>query len=110
MNRSKRFSPAAPGYGPLLAVEIHTGTANVQLPDDLYQELAERLSNFGAPDAAEQLRTQQAIRNENKPVVREVIGRWQRSGTPEASDAQLEDLANRLGGDVRRALERESSV
>jgi len=85
-----------------LPIEVHTGNARVPLSEDVYRELAQRLAAFGAPDAAERLLGHQAIRHEDKPVVREVIGRWLRSTVDERFGAQLAELYDCLGRDIRR--------
>jgi hypothetical protein len=65
----------------------------------LGEELAQRLEDFGAPDAAERLRQYGTIHLEDKPVVREVLGRWQRSVGSEQS-AELTELDRRLAQDI----------
>jgi hypothetical protein len=87
---------------PAVAIDVYTGTATVALPDGAHEELARRLAEFGAPDAAERLRTLGSIRHEDKAVVREVLGRWLRSIGPERFGDELTELRDRLGQDIER--------
>jgi hypothetical protein len=59
-----------------LAAEVYTGVSKVLFAEDLCEELAARLERFAAPDAARQLRECRSVRQEDKPVVREVLSRW----------------------------------
>jgi hypothetical protein len=85
-----------------LAINVFTGVNTVALPEALCQELAVRLAQFGAPDAAERLLGHRAIRTEDKPVVREVVGRWLRSTGADEFELELIQLQTLL----RRELER----
>ena len=89
-------------YRGRVTVEIATGSARVTLSDEECDELAQRLARFGAPDAAERLLGHHSIRIEDKPVVREVLGRWCRSTDPTLFPAALADLQEQLGRDLRR--------
>src|SRR5262249_7113506 len=80
-----------------LGVNVYTGVSRVLFDEGLCDELAGRLERFGAPDAARQLRDSRSVRQENKPVVREVVGRWRQSlGTAPFAE-QLWDLERELG-------------
>jgi hypothetical protein len=83
-----------------LAVEISTGSAKFELSDQECDELARRLARFGAPDAAESLLGHHSIRTEDKPVVREVLGRWRRSVEPMGFSAALVELQEQLGREL----------
>lgn len=85
-----------------MTVEISTGGARVTLSDEECDELAQRLARFGAPDAAERLLGHHSIRTEDKPVVREVLGRWRRSTDPTLFPAALAELQQQLGRDLQR--------
>ena len=91
-----------PRYLLLLAIDVHTGSATVALREYVYDELARRLAQFGAPDAAERLLGRRAIRHEDKPVVREVLARWRRSAGDTEWDSELAELHGRLGRDLNR--------
>ena len=80
-----------------LAVDVCTGEAKVSVPDDLYEELSARLDRFGAPDAARRLQEGRSILREDKPVVREVLGRWRRSVATEPVAEELWELQTKLG-------------
>jgi len=43
-----------------------------------------------------------SIRTEDKPVVREVLGRWRRSTDPTLFPAALAELQQQLGRDLQR--------
>jgi hypothetical protein len=83
-----------------LAIDIFTGTSTVALPEALCQELAMRLAQFGAPDAAERLLGHRSIRTEDKPVVREVLGRWLRTAGTDDFASELASLRRRLGREL----------
>jgi len=83
-----------------LAVHIFTGTDTVALPEGICEELAVRLVDFGAPDAAERLLRDHSIRTEDKPVVREVLGRLLRSARFTEFELELMQLQQRLGRDL----------
>jgi len=85
-----------------LAIDISTGTGSVALPEAICEELALRLVDFGAPDAAERLLDHRSIRTEDKPVVREVLGRWLRSARRVEFELELLQLQQRLGRDLDR--------
>jgi hypothetical protein len=53
--------------------------SKVPFAEELCDELVARLEEFAAPDAARQLRECHSVRMEDKPVVREVLGRWRHS-------------------------------
>jgi hypothetical protein len=65
--------------------------------------LAQRLARFGAPDAAGRLREGRSLRLEDKPVVREVLGRWLRSVGPDQFASELVELHRQLGNDMERS-------
>jgi len=100
---STRLCPAAdePRQS-ALAIDVFTGTSTVALPEALCQELAVRLAQFGAPDAAERLLGPRSIRTEDKPVVREVVGRWLRSGGADEFELELLRLQTLLGSELER--------
>jgi hypothetical protein len=62
-----------------------------------------RLAQFGAPDAAERLLGHRAIRSDDKPVVREVVGRWLRSGAADEFELELIQLQTLLRRELERA-------
>jgi len=62
-----------------------------------------RLARFGAPDAAERLLGHRAIRSEDKPVVREVIGRWLRTAGAAEFELELIQLQTLLRHELERA-------
>jgi hypothetical protein len=62
-----------------VAVDVYTGVSRVSVAEEVCDQLAERLERFGAPGAARRLRERHLIRQEDRPVVREVLGRWRQS-------------------------------
>jgi hypothetical protein len=84
-----------------VTVEVLFGSGKVALSDEACDELARKLALFGAPDAAERLLGHRSIRNEDKPVVREVLARWRRSAAA-TFPPDLNELHARLGLDLRR--------
>jgi hypothetical protein len=74
----------------------------VTLSEEVYEGLARRLAEFGAPDAAERLLGHRAIRYEDKAVVREVLARWLRTDGDEQLGRELAELHDRLGQEIKR--------
>jgi hypothetical protein len=86
-----------PGNFHGLAVDVFIGRARVSVSEGLCDGLAARLEAFGAPDAASRLRERHAVVQSDKPVVREVLGRWRQSvGTAPVSE-ELYDLQVEMG-------------
>lgn len=69
---------------------------DVPLSEGLVEELVARLDRFGAPDTGHLLIAKGAIRYEDVPVVREVLGTWLRSAGHERFDAELQQLRDEL--------------
>jgi hypothetical protein len=63
----------------------------------LCDELAERLEQFGAPDAASRLRERSSVVQADKPVVREVLSRWRQSVATEPFAQELYELQVEVG-------------
>jgi hypothetical protein len=80
-----------------LAVDVYTGVSKVPFAEDLCEELAARLERFAAPEAARQLRERGSVRQEDKPVVREVLGRWRQTLGTAPFGETLWDLQTELG-------------
>jgi len=78
-------------------VDVYTGVSGVAFAEDLCEELAARLERFAAPDAARRLRERRSVRQEDKPVVREVLGRWRQSRRTAPAAEQLWELQVELG-------------
>jgi len=79
--------------------------SRVTLAEELCDELAAKLEGFAAPEAARQIRERRSVRQEDKPVVREVLGRWRQSlGTGPLAE-QLWELQTELGRGLARTLQ-----
>ena len=80
-----------------LAADLYTGVSRVPFSQELRDELVARLDRFAAPDVARHLRDRGCVRQEDKPVVREVLGRWRQSLGTAPSAEQLWELQAELG-------------
>ena len=87
-----------------LAADLYTGVSRVPFAEDLRDELATRLEEFAAPEAARQLRERGSVRQEDKPVVREVLGRWRQTLGRAPFGETLWDLQTELGKGLSRTL------
>ena len=91
-----------PRYLLLLAIDVHTGSATVALREYVYDELARRLAQFGAPDAAERLLAVGPFGTRTNP--------WFAKFSPDGDDqpgtlngdSELAELHGRLGRDLNR--------
>ena len=81
-------------------VTIRTSRGTFTLRRETLSQLAERLDNFGAPDAAKRLRSNQSILPEDAPVAREVLGRWLKTLNDEQTASELNRARAQLGRDL----------
>jgi hypothetical protein len=63
----------------------------------LCEELAARLERFAAPDVAARLRKRELLLQSDKPVVREVLGRWRQHVKAGSLAEELWELQIELG-------------
>jgi hypothetical protein len=78
-------------------VDVSIGRARVSVSDELRNELVARLEQFGAPDAARRLRDRGSVVQADKPVVREILGRWRQSVGTEPVAKELYELQVEMG-------------
>jgi hypothetical protein len=87
-----------------VAVDVETRVSGVLFAENLREELASRLDRFAAHGAAQRVRQRGWVRQDDKPVVREVLARWRQSLGPAPVAETLWELQAELGRGLTRSL------